>query len=139
MKKLLVIRFGALGDLLHVSASLAAVKAAQPELEIHFLTAPAYQPLLAQIPGIDHVWTWDKRQGWRALFQLAGALRRTDGRCGRQAVHHPGSVSQKTDGRCGCKKKLRSRRRACGVMKLAVASVRASSKTLVGLSPLRGA
>lgn len=77
MKRLLVIRFGALGDLIHVSPSLAAVKAAKPDLEIHFLTSPPYESLLGFLPAIDKVWTWDRRSGWLGLFRLAKELCRT--------------------------------------------------------------
>jgi lipopolysaccharide heptosyltransferase II len=75
MKRLLVIRQGALGDLIHVSPSLTAIKAARPEVEIHFLSSPAYAPLLALFPAIHRVWAWDKRQGWPGLFRLASELR----------------------------------------------------------------
>ena len=66
--KLLVIRLGALGDLLHVAPSLQAVKAAHPQAEIHFLTSPAYQPLLAMLPEVDQVWTY--RKGSDSLWAL---------------------------------------------------------------------
>jgi ADP-heptose:LPS heptosyltransferase len=75
MKRLLVIRQGALGDLIHVLPSLTAIKAARPEVEIHFLSSPAYAPLLALFPAIERVWAWDKRQGWPGLFRLASELR----------------------------------------------------------------
>lgn len=75
MKRLLVIRLGALGDLIHVSPSLEAVKQANPQTEIHLLTSPAYQVLAEMIPAIDQVWSFDKKQGWRGLFRLAGQLK----------------------------------------------------------------
>lgn len=75
MKRLLVIRFGALGDLLHLSPSLEAVKAAQPELEIHLLTSPMYRELTSRFLGVDQVWTWDKKSGWKGLLKLANELR----------------------------------------------------------------
>lgn len=81
MKRLLVIRWGALGDLIHASASVQAVKQTHPNLEVHWLTSSAYQNLVASFEGVDQVWTWDKRQGLRGLWQLAGQFRklRVDG------------------------------------------------------------
>lgn len=76
MKKLLVIRFGALGDLIHVSPSFQAVKAANPDLEIHLLTSPGLRQLVALLPGVDAIWTWEKKQGWGQLFKLAVELRK---------------------------------------------------------------
>ncbi len=73
--KLLVIRLGALGDLLHVSASLAALKAAMPQVEVHFLTSPAYESLAAAMSGVDRVRAYDKQAGWRGLFAMARALK----------------------------------------------------------------
>ena len=75
MKRLLVIRLGALGDLIHVSPSLEAVKRANLQMEIHLLTSPTYQVLAEMIPAVDRVWAFDKRQGWSGLFRLARQLR----------------------------------------------------------------
>jgi len=75
MKRLLVIRFGALGDLIHLSPSLDAVKKAHPELEIHLLTSPIYQNLASLFPAVKQVWTWDKKTGWAGLWKLASSLR----------------------------------------------------------------
>ncbi len=75
MKRLLVIRWGALGDLIHASASVQAVKQAYPDMEVHWLTSPAYRVLVASFAGVDQVWTWEKRQGLWALGQLAWQFR----------------------------------------------------------------
>jgi len=74
-RKLLVIRFGAMGDLLHVSPALAAMKTASPSTEIHVLTAPLYEPLVSGLSGVSQVWTWDKATGWPGLWALAVQLR----------------------------------------------------------------
>ncbi|MGE0199556.1 MAG: glycosyltransferase family 9 protein [Candidatus Melainabacteria bacterium] len=73
--RLLVIRFGAMGDLLHVAPSLAAVGRVSPQTEIHVLTAPLYEPLMQALPDVARVWTWDKATGWPGLWRLAGPLR----------------------------------------------------------------
>jgi ADP-heptose:LPS heptosyltransferase len=75
MKRLLVIRWGALGDLIHASASVQALRQAYPELEVHWLTSPAYRNLVASFAGVDQVWTWGKEQGLWGLWRLAGQFR----------------------------------------------------------------
>ncbi len=75
MKKLLVIRLGAMGDLLHMSASLSVLSQQRPEVEIHVLTAPMYRELVASFPGVHTVWTYDKRKPWQELRRLVGELR----------------------------------------------------------------
>jgi ADP-heptose:LPS heptosyltransferase len=71
MKRLLVIRFGALGDLIHASPALGAIKRTYPDMELHLLTSPGYRALAGMLPGVDRVWSWEKKQGWPALFKLA--------------------------------------------------------------------
>jgi heptosyltransferase-2 len=73
--RLLVIRLGALGDLMHMSPSLQAVKQAHPEVEIHLLTSPLYQDLATKLSGVDRVWCYRKQDGWPGLFGLAQRLR----------------------------------------------------------------
>ena len=75
IRKLLVIRFGALGDLVHVSPSFQAVKAVDPDVEVHLLISPGLRPLVELLPGVDRIWTWEKKQGWAKLFKLAAELR----------------------------------------------------------------
>lgn len=75
--RVLVIRLGALGDLLHVSPSLNALRQRHPEAEIHFLTSPAYREMAGAFAAVDRVWVYDKRQGWGGLFRLAKELRQT--------------------------------------------------------------
>lgn len=75
-RKILVIRFGALGDMFHVSPSLRTVKDAYPEVTLHVLTSPMYEPLVKNFSGVDQVWTWDKQTGSAGLSRLAWSLRR---------------------------------------------------------------
>lgn len=76
MKDLLVIRLGALGDLIHVSPSLDAVKAVHPELRIHWVTSSIYADFVRKmLPAVDTVWTLDKRQGWKGIWTLARELK----------------------------------------------------------------
>lgn len=77
IRKLLVIRLGAMGDLIHMSPSLRAVKE-HCQIEVHLITLPVYQPLVETFGVLDKTrgdktWGFDKR--WKGLFQLAGELR----------------------------------------------------------------
>jgi heptosyltransferase-2/heptosyltransferase-3 len=76
-KKLLVIRLGALGDLVHVSASLNAIKERYPGLEIHFLSRTMYQDLVGMIPSVTQFWVWPQKPGIKNLFSLAQKLRQS--------------------------------------------------------------
>lgn len=67
--KILVIRFGAMGDLIHLSPSLSAIS----DAEIHVLTSPAYADLVKALAPVK-VWTWDKSQGLGALLGMLGPL-----------------------------------------------------------------
>jgi ADP-heptose:LPS heptosyltransferase len=75
VKRLLVIRLGALGDLVHLSAALDAVRQAHPGVELHLLTRPAYAQLATLMPSVTRAWFWKPHDGWPALFQQAEALR----------------------------------------------------------------
>lgn len=73
--KLLVIRYGAMGDLLHVSPSLRVAQEKIPALELHFLTSPLYASFLQTWPDVDRVWTYEKASGWKGLFSLKHTLK----------------------------------------------------------------
>ena len=70
--KILVIRLGAMGDLIHVSPSLSHLKNQQPDIQIDFLTSPLYEELAGCFTGVSHVHTWDK--SWQSLFALGKQL-----------------------------------------------------------------
>lgn len=74
MKKILVIRLGALGDLVHASASWDLLKKCM-DAEIHLLTSPGYTPLAMMMPSVSKIWGWHKQQGWSGVFGLAKQLR----------------------------------------------------------------
>jgi len=77
--KVLVIRTGALGDVIHASAAVRQIYKRFPSVEIHWVTTALYQPLVARFEGVHRVWTLDKQSGWNAtmnaVLQLADALR----------------------------------------------------------------
>ncbi|HEY9746146.1 MAG TPA: glycosyltransferase family 9 protein [Oculatellaceae cyanobacterium] len=75
-RRILVIRLGALGDLIHASAAWDEVQRQCPDAEIHLLTSPIYLKLADLMPNVQKIWTWDKRAGLGTLFSLAIKLRK---------------------------------------------------------------
>ncbi|HJU18721.1 MAG TPA: glycosyltransferase family 9 protein [Stellaceae bacterium] len=76
--KILVIKLGALGDIVQVMGAAAAVRAYHREAEITFLTTRPYADLARRAPYFDAVWIderpgWDDPAGW---WRLARRLRR---------------------------------------------------------------
>ncbi len=54
-KKILVIRLGALGDLVLCAGAFAAIRAKHPDAEIALLTAPAFADFARQMPWFDQI------------------------------------------------------------------------------------
>jgi ADP-heptose:LPS heptosyltransferase len=72
--KLLVIRLGALGDIIQSFGPFAAIRAHHPDAHITLLTTPPFAKLLAGAPWFDAIRA-DGRPGWRGLVALARGLR----------------------------------------------------------------
>lgn len=75
MPNILVIRFGAMGDLIHVSASLQQLHFQRPDSAITLLTAPALLPLAQQFTGLTQVLSHSPKAGLRDWMKLGKALR----------------------------------------------------------------
>ena len=77
MREILVIRFGALGDLCVLGWALARLADAAPAAgcRVTLVTKAAFAPLLAEVRGVDEVVTLDG-SGLGALVRLASRLRR---------------------------------------------------------------
>ncbi|MDA1101135.1 MAG: glycosyltransferase family 9 protein [Proteobacteria bacterium] len=71
MDRVLVIRHGALGDLVQSMGPFKAIRAHHPTAQITLLTAPAFAMFMGNCPWFDRVWQ-DHRPGW---LQLAECLR----------------------------------------------------------------
>jgi len=55
MKKVLIIRFSSIGDIVLTSPIIRAIKEQKPGTQIHYLTKKAYQPILEHHPYIDRL------------------------------------------------------------------------------------
>ncbi|MFQ5737637.1 MAG: glycosyltransferase family 9 protein [Acidobacteriota bacterium] len=63
-RKILIVRLGALGDIIHAIPAQQALLRQLPGAEIHWLAEAAYAELLRCVPGIRKVWLADTRR-WR--------------------------------------------------------------------------
>ncbi len=70
MDKVLIVRLGSLGDILHALPAQQLLHSRLPGAGIDWLTAPQYVPLLRCVPGIRNAWPVDPRR-WQPDF--AGA------------------------------------------------------------------
>ena len=59
LRKILIVRLGALGDITHAIPAQQALASQYPEAEIHWLTKPAYRDLLNCVEGLARVWVFD--------------------------------------------------------------------------------
>lgn len=64
-KKILIIRTGAIGDVVHTSNLFRSIKKAYPDVIVHYLTSETIKPLLVENPDIEKVITINP--GFRAF------------------------------------------------------------------------
>ncbi len=57
MEKILIIRAGAIGDVVHTTNLFRSIKQLNPEIKIHYLTSELIKPLLIEDPDIEKVYT----------------------------------------------------------------------------------
>ncbi len=85
MRKILLIRFSSIGDIVLTTPVIRCIKQQVPGAEVHFLTKNAFKPVLEHNPHIDRLWTTDgslndvlpelKKQGFEAIVDLHNNLR----------------------------------------------------------------
>ncbi|MFT8644918.1 glycosyltransferase family 9 protein [Gluconacetobacter sp.] len=78
MKRVLVIKLGALGDLVLAFAPFAAIRARYPDADITLLTTAPFAALMESAPWFDHV-VVDSRPAWRDLRGLMRLRRQMAG------------------------------------------------------------
>ncbi|WP_374443091.1 glycosyltransferase family 9 protein [Stella sp.] len=76
--RILVIKHGALGDLVQAMGPLAAIRRHHPGARVTLLTTPPFRDFLAACPDVDEVWTDTRPPVWNlpAILALARRLRR---------------------------------------------------------------
>jgi len=75
-ERILVVKLGALGDVVQATGPFAAIRAHHPDAHITLLTSPAFHEFLAASDWFDEIWI-DKRpswKNWRDWFRLRSRL-----------------------------------------------------------------
>lgn len=77
-KKVLIIKLGAIGDVIHTTSIATAIKETHPDWEVHHLTSGQITPIVEVHPHIDKVYEWDikKRKSYKYLWEIASQLRK---------------------------------------------------------------
>ena len=70
MKKILVIRMSAIGDIVLATSFLESVKQKYPDSEIHFLIKKEFSDFVKKHPIIDKLISFDKKLGLKSLSIL---------------------------------------------------------------------
>lgn len=73
-KKILIIRCGAIGDVLHTSETYRSIKRAYPDCEIHYLTTEVPAKLISADKDISKIITIEK-VSYQNVFKLAPSLK----------------------------------------------------------------
>jgi len=75
-KKILIIRLGALGDVVMTTIIAKAVKQKHPDYIIHYLTQSEIAPVIANCPDIDKIILWDRknRKSFKQLVSVGFTL-----------------------------------------------------------------
>lgn len=75
LEKILIIKHGALGDLIQAMGILRDIRAQYPHAQLTLLTSPAYAGLLAGCPYVDHLWLDARQPSWKQIQHLWQQLR----------------------------------------------------------------
>lgn len=74
-ERILLVRLSHLGDVVHGLPVLGALRHAWPEAELGWVVQPEFAPLLEGLPGLDRLFTFDRRGGLRGWLRTRRALR----------------------------------------------------------------
>lgn len=73
--KILIFRFGAIGDVVHSTALYRAIKNIHPEAKVHYLTFKMPSTLILNDPDLEKVWICENKS-YKYLLTLAKELKR---------------------------------------------------------------
>ncbi len=74
-KKILILRFGALGDIVHTTVIAQAIKAKYPHYEVHYCCESRYVHVLQHNPDIDKIIEFDHKRKKDFSYNLEIALK----------------------------------------------------------------
>lgn len=75
IRRILIVRFSAIGDIILTLPVVDALHARFPDADIDFLTRQEYIDLVSRHPGIHRIWPFDKSLGFRELRRFGEMLR----------------------------------------------------------------
>jgi heptosyltransferase I len=75
MRRVLVIRLGALGDIIHALPAAATLRASFPEVRLDWLVDARHRALLELVPVVDERIVLDTRGGWRGFHATICRMR----------------------------------------------------------------
>ena len=72
-KKILIIKLGAMGDVVHTTIIATAIKQAHPDWQVDYLTTDFYAKVIENHPHLDNIIEWDasRRKSYKYLFETA--------------------------------------------------------------------
>lgn len=73
--KILIIRFGALGDVVHSSGLFRSIKKAYPDVKIQYLCFKAPSMLIQNDPDIDKVWILENKS-YKYIYKIAKKIKK---------------------------------------------------------------
>jgi heptosyltransferase-1 len=76
-RRFLIVRLGALGDVVHAIPAAAAIKASFPDASLDWLVEPGYVGLLRLVSCVDGVVPVDPRRGLSHVYDTVQGLRRS--------------------------------------------------------------
>ncbi len=74
-RRILIVRLSHLGDVCHALPVFHALRASEPEARLAWVVQPEFAGVLEGLPGLERVFPFDRRGGWRAWRDLRDALR----------------------------------------------------------------
>ncbi len=75
IKKILVLRFGAIGDIVHSTALFRSIKKAYPHISIHYAAFKQPSMNIRHDPDLDKVWIVDGKS-YKQLYKLAREMKK---------------------------------------------------------------
>ncbi|MFM8270466.1 MAG: glycosyltransferase family 9 protein [Pseudomonadota bacterium] len=76
VRKILILRFSSLGDIIMATAMIRCLRKQFPLAQIDMVVRSDFYQLIEQNPHLDRKLTVDRRQGWKALWQLKRDINR---------------------------------------------------------------
>tara|TARA_A100001011_G_scaffold104694_1_gene110855 strand:+ start:7202 stop:8209 length:1008 start_codon:yes stop_codon:yes gene_type:complete len=76
-KKILIIRFSSIGDIVLTTSFLSTIKTQFPDSEVHFMTLDSFSSMLENQPHIDRVLEVNSKSGYKDLSELNNFIKKS--------------------------------------------------------------